>query len=65
MKKSYLEFTTEIGKVDTLEDERLLSYMSDKHPRWYELVEKYGNPIEELNSNKEVGKDIKSNSIKV
>lgn len=63
MKQSYLEFTKLVGQATSLEDERLMAYMTENHPRWYELVEMYGNPIEELNANKAKGKDIKANSI--
>ena len=65
MKTSYLEFTKVIGKVTSLEDEKLSQYMQEHHPWWYELVEMYGNPIEELNSDKQKGKDIKANSISI
>ena len=54
-----------MGKVTDLEDEKLLAYMNEHHPRWYELAEKFGNPIEEINSTKQKGKDLKSNSMKV
>ena len=65
MKKTYQEFIKNVGKVDELDSPKLIEYMSIYHPRWYELVEMFGNPIEELNSIKIKAKDIKSNSFKI
>lgn len=65
MKQVYNEYIKEVGKAETLEDEKLLKYMMEKHPRWYELAEIYGSPIDELNSVKQKGKSIKSNAMKV
>jgi hypothetical protein len=36
---------TELVPVTGLEDDRLGQFMLQNHPRWYELVEKHGNPI--------------------
>jgi arsenate reductase-like glutaredoxin family protein len=65
MRTTYLEFTKHVGKATSLEDEKLSAWMMENHPRWYELVETYGNPIEELNNIKQKGKNIKANSISV
>ena len=65
MKKSYLEFKEHVGSVESMEDPKLIDYMTNHHPWWFELTAIYGSPIEELNNNKQKGKDIKSNSIQV
>lgn len=63
LKKSYMEFKEREGRVESLEDPKLVEFMMREHPRWYELVSVYGSPIEELNNNRQKDKNIKSNSI--
>lgn len=49
MRQAYRDFLKENqieGKLDNLEDERLQLYMTGLHPRWYQLVEKYGSPLD-------------------
>mmetsp|Transcript_34328 Transcript_34328/g.39669 ORF Transcript_34328/g.39669 Transcript_34328/m.39669 type:complete len:135 (-) Transcript_34328:9-413(-) len=54
------------AKVDSIEDSRLTEYMMKHHPRWYEIVEKYGSPIDIINYQKEeVVSNIKSTSVSV
>ena len=51
-KRAYEEFLKENKldkKVENLQDEKLSNFMMANHPRWYELVEKYGSPLEMVN----------------
>ena len=55
-KRAYEEFIRHHNleqKVEDLQDERLTNYMLEYHPRWYELVETYGSPLEMVNLKKE------------
>jgi len=48
MKKAYEEYIRE-NKIEVkleLNDENLMKHMMEVHPRWYELVEVHGNPID-------------------
>jgi len=47
-----------------LENEHLVKYMLERHPRWYELVETHGSPLETASLKKE-GTNISSTSTKV
>lgn len=52
LKSSYEEFLKVNNldkKVENLEDPLLTKYMNEFHPRWYELVEKHGSPLEMVN----------------
>merc|ERR1712023_499013 len=51
-------------KVDSLDDEGLLAYVSEYHHRFFELVSIYGSPLGMVNITKE-GKNIKQNSAKM
>ena len=51
------------SKVE-LNDEALMKHMNENHPRWYQLVEIYGNPTESA-SLKKMGNNIASTSAKV
>lgn len=66
MRKAYEEYIRE-NKIETkleLENEALLKHMNEQHPRWYELVEIHGNPIDTV-SLKQEGKNISSSSAKI
>ena len=41
-----------------------MSYMNEKHPRWYQLVEIYGSPLDIVSLKKE-GTNIASTSAKI
>lgn len=48
MRKAYEDYIRE-NKIEVkleLENEGLARYMNDNHPRWYELVEIHGSPID-------------------
>jgi hypothetical protein len=48
LKKAYEDYIRG-NKITTrleLNDENLMKYMNEVNPRWYELVEIYGNPID-------------------
>lgn len=47
-----------------LQDEKLAMYMLEQHPRWYELVETYGSPLDIVTLKKE-GTNIASTSAKL
>ena len=47
-----------------LTDENLRMHMNEVHPRWYELVEVYGSPLEIVSLKKE-GTNIASTSAKI
>ncbi|CAI2362333.1 unnamed protein product [Moneuplotes crassus] len=56
----------EKAKVESLEDLTLGGYMTAKHPRFYELVEKFKVSLEHLNSQKEdKEKKMKNNLVSV
>lgn len=66
-KRAYEEFLRHHNleeKVEDLQDPRLQAYMNEEHPRWYELVETYGSPLEMVNLKKEGG-NIATTSAKV
>lgn len=66
MRKAYEDYIRE-NKIETkleLNDENLLKHMNENHPRWYELVEIHGNPIDTV-SLKQEGKNISSSSAKI
>ena len=66
MKKAYEEYIRE-NKIEVkleLNDDKLMRHMNDNHPRWYELAEIYGNPIDMV-SLKQDGKNIASSSAKI
>lgn len=50
MKAAYKSFLVSLGeekyKVESLEDERLGAFMFKDHPRFYQLCEMYGSPLE-------------------
>lgn len=50
--------------ISSLEDEALTNYMISEHPRFYQLVEKFGNPLEMVSKQKE-GTNISNSSAKV
>ncbi len=66
MKKAYEDYIREnlIEIKLELEDENLMRHMMESHPRWYELVEIHGNPIDMV-SLKRDGKNIASASAKI
>ena len=47
-----------------LTDETLMTYMNEVNPRWYELVETYGSPLDMISLKKE-GTNIASTSAKL
>ena len=54
------------GKVQSLEDEALSSFMMKTHPRFYELVEKFNFTIDSLNNQKDDSEiNIKSKVVEV
>ena len=56
----------EAAKVDKIDDPRLADFMNKHHPRWYELIEIHGSPIELVNSQKlSHQENIKSSSVNV
>jgi len=61
--KDYLALTNQVS-VNCLEDAQLSAYMWKEHPRFYELVEKFGNPLEMVSAQKE-GTNINNSSAKV
>jgi hypothetical protein len=66
-KKSYEEFIRVSKlekKVENLEDPLLGLFMNENHPRWYELVEIHGSPLEMVNLKQE-GTNIASTSAKI
>ncbi|CDW74583.1 UNKNOWN [Stylonychia lemnae] len=66
MKKSYEDYIRE-NKIEVkleLNDENLMKHMMENQPRWYELVEIYGNPIDMV-SLKQDAKNIASTSAKI
>ena len=66
LKKAYEEYMHErklLVKMD-LHNEDLVQHMNAAHPRWYELVAVYGNPIEMI-SLKPEGTNIATTSAKV
>jgi hypothetical protein len=67
LKRSYEEYLQANGfttKVELL-DEALMKHMNDTHPRWYELVEVYGSPLEIGVTLKKEGTNIASTSAKI
>lgn len=66
LKRSYEEYLQEHNiqiRVE-LDNEHLVKYMLERHPRWYELVETHGSPLETASLKKE-GTNIASTSTKV
>ena len=56
----------EAAKVLNIEDSRLSEYMNKNHPRFYELIETHGSPIELVNSQKlSYQENIKSSSVSI
>jgi hypothetical protein len=67
LKRSYEDYLQERGissKVE-LNDETLIQHMNITHPRWYELVEVYGSPLEIGVTLKKEGTNIASTSAKI
>ena len=56
--KEVLQVTDEKDRVlKTIEDEAFAAYVNEYHPRFYQLVQKYGSPIDLVNLKAE-GKNI-------
>lgn len=55
----------ELKEFKDIRDERLTTYIQEQgHPRWYELVEKFGDPTETVSIQKE-GSNISNTSAEV
>jgi len=67
MKAEYKSFLVSLGeenyKVENLEDERLRAFMIKDHPRFYQLCEMYGSPLEVVKIDQKA--NLQSNSAKV
>ena len=66
MKNAYEVYIRE-NKIEVkleLNDENLMKHMMENHPRWYELVEVHGNPIDMVSLKKDA-KNIASTSAKI
>lgn len=61
--KDYLKISNQ-SQVLSLEDEGLRAYIQSEHPRWFQLAEKLGNPLETVSIQKE-GTNIGNSSAKV
>jgi Ubiquitin-like domain len=66
LKSSYVEYiqANKLDKRVELTDEGLMKHMNENHPRWYELVETYGSPLDIVSLKKE-GTNIASTSAKI
>ena len=66
LKQSYIEYiqSNKLEHRVELTDEGLMKHMIENHPRWYQLVEKYGNPLDIVSLKKE-GTNIASTSPKI
>ena len=66
LKKTYEDYIqmNKLTQRVELTDETLMTYMNQYHPRWYELVEIYGSPLEIVSLKKE-GTNIASTSAKL
>ncbi len=67
LKRSYEEYLQARGLTTKVEltDEALMQHMNQTHPRWYELVEIYGSPLEIGVTLKKEGTNIASTSAKI
>ena len=67
LKRSYEEYLQSKGLTSKVEltDEALMKHMNETHPRWYELVEIYGSPLEIGVTLKKEGTNIASTSAKI
>ncbi len=67
LKRSYEEYLQGNGLTSKVEltDESLMKHMNENHPRWYELVEIYGSPLEIGVTLKKEGTNIASTSAKI
>jgi hypothetical protein len=61
--KDYLKISGQ-SQIESLENEGLCAYIQAEHPRWFQLVEKLGNPLETVSIQKE-GTNISNSSAKV
>lgn len=64
LKRTYEEYVQNVGKAVPLEDEDMVRHMNEHHPRWYELAETYGSPMDLVSLKKE-GTNIASTSAKI
>jgi hypothetical protein len=67
LKRTYEEYVQMMGiqqKVE-LTDEALMKHMNETHPRWYQLVEVYGSPLEIGVTLKKENTNIASTSAKI
>ena len=66
LKQSYVEYiqSNKLEQRVELTDEGLMKHMIEKHPRWYQLVETYGSPLDIVSLKKE-GTNIASTSAKI
>lgn len=66
LKQSYVEYiqTNKLEQRVELTDEGLMRHMNESHPRWYQLVETYGSPLDIVSLKKE-GTNIASTSAKI
>lgn len=67
VKLAYEEYLTTFGlkeKVEDLHAEQVSQFMAERHPRFYELVEVYGSPVD-LVDMKKAGSNIASGSATV
>jgi len=67
LKRSYEEYLQARGITTKVEltDEGLMKHMNEVHPRFYELVEIYGSPLEIGVTLKKEGTNIASTSAKI
>ncbi len=66
LKKAFEQYLRD-NKIETkleLQDEKLMAHMMENHPRWYELAEEHGNPIDTA-SLKQEGTNIANTSAKL
>ena len=66
LKSSYVQYIQDnmLEQRVELTDEGLMKHMNENHPRWYELVETYGSPLDIVSLKKE-GTNIASTSAKI
>ncbi len=66
LKSSYVDYiqSNQLEQRVELTDEGLMKHMNERHPRWYQLVEMYGSPLDIVSLKKE-GTNIASTSAKI
>lgn len=66
LKQSFKDYLKDksLVSISNLEDESLRAYMNELHPRWFQLVEKFGSPLDTVSIQKE-GTNIQNSTAKV